>query len=108
MQGAGSTYGGTAAAADAGSGSLQEVYLRERVAALEAELAERRGSGGAKGGVDGQTVAALRADVARYQARVGELEADFLSLDVMASTDLRNYDAEMRKAWYTAAAFKKR
>ncbi len=50
----------------------------------------------------------LRREVARYQARVQELEADFLSLDVMANTDLSEYDAEMRKAWYTASAFKKR
>ena len=105
MQGASSSNGAVTGAA--GTGSLQEAYLRERVAALEAELDQRRASVGARG-VDAQAVAALRADVARYQARVGELEADFLSLDVMASTDLSDYDAEMRKAWYTAAAFKKR
>ncbi len=54
-------------------------------------------------------VEALRGELARAQARARELEADFLSLDVMARTDLvGDADAEMRKAWHTAAAFKKR
>jgi hypothetical protein len=30
----------------------------------------------------------LRADVARHQARLSELEADFLSLDVVAHTEV--------------------
>lgn len=91
----------------------------------------------------------LRADVARYQTRLAELENDFLSLDVVANTEVgagrstspadsqayvvcvlssvcwawsslhvcffpcaclqvTEYDAELRKAWFTAAAFKKR
>jgi hypothetical protein len=97
-------------------------------------------------------VEALRGEVARYQSRLAELENDFLSLDVVASTQVGgptghdqeadmhgcnccqsenaamcvlgavwkgnllplqllqvgDYDAEMRKAWFTAAAFKKR
>lgn len=31
----------------------------------------------------------LRAEVARYQARLAELENDFLSLDVVANTEVR-------------------
>lgn len=33
-------------------------------------------------------VDALKAEVARYQARLVELENDFLSLDIMANTDV--------------------
>jgi len=42
------------------------------------------------------------------QARVQELEADFVSLNALAASDLTGVDAEVRKAWLTAAAFKKR
>ncbi|WIA13452.1 hypothetical protein OEZ85_007032 [Tetradesmus obliquus] len=83
----------------------KEAYLSERVAALEAELAHAKSSTGT---VSSQQVEALRGEVARYQSRLAELENDFLSLDVVASTEVDNYDAEMRKAWFTAAAFKKR
>lgn len=51
---------------------------------------------------------ALRAEIARYQARVGELEADFLALQALPGADLAGVDAEVKKAWLTAAAFKKR
>jgi hypothetical protein len=50
-----------------GGGSLQEQYLRERVAALESELAGVRA--GSKG-VDAASVAGLRRELAQYQARV--------------------------------------
>jgi hypothetical protein len=33
----------------------------------------------------------LRAEVARYQARLAELENDFLSLDVVANTEVRHH-----------------
>jgi hypothetical protein len=42
------------------------------------------------------------------QARVQELEADFQSLSVLSATDVAGHDADLRKAWFTAAAFKKR
>jgi hypothetical protein len=42
------------------------------------------------------------------QARVRELEADFASLDALARADMGGPDGELRKAWLTAAAFKKR
>eukprot|EP00878_Enallax_costatus_P040039 GHUV01046013.1.p1 GENE.GHUV01046013.1~~GHUV01046013.1.p1 ORF type:complete len:1080 (+),score=460.51 GHUV01046013.1:920-4159(+) len=86
------------------STSLREAYLTERVSALEAELARK----GSRGAVSGQQVDALKAELGHYQARLAELENDFLSLDVVANTEAGDYDAEMRKAWFTAAAFKKR
>lgn len=33
----------------------------------------------------------LKAELARYQARLAELENDFLSLDVVASTDVSSW-----------------
>jgi hypothetical protein len=97
-----------------GAMPLTEAYLRERVSELEAEVQVLRRHGGAGGGGEGkhgnqqQQLDALRSELARYQAKCQELESDFLSLDVMARTDVGEADSEMRKAWYTAAAFKKR
>lgn len=111
--------------------TLKEVYLKERVAALEAELSHARSGAGAvsskevrftptasdpvlcmcclkktllaKGGVMVLSplccgvlwvllqVDQLRAEVARYQARLAELENDFLSLDVVANTEVRHH-----------------
>lgn len=55
-------------------------------------------------------VEALRGEVARYQSRLAELENDFLSLDVVASTEVRRHEhcccalqwqAMHRGAWTT-------
>jgi hypothetical protein len=49
-------------------------------------------------------VEALRGEVARYQSRLAELENDFLSLDVVASTEVSLLGHEQRTASRAASA----
>jgi hypothetical protein len=45
----------------------------------------------------GLQVDQLRAEVARYQARLAELENDFLSLDVVANTEVSHSSLQNRQ-----------